>query len=219
MSFICISSVRKAAGERRSSDCRKNNNFSWISEIKGICNVTVKKKRGRRAPPSAERSRGKNVDKLVDSDDAVGDDIDDTDKGHVGTSQSVGHIEESAAGWTDDPDLSKTDQLLGDSSDGPSSALEEQDLSANSKNIVVKACPQTTDKVSGKRMRNKQGKRHNDLENEDGSCMDLVAVKKGTDEDRSPLETKDYVSLLFFNLLYSTFIFTVITYILCSKNI
>jgi hypothetical protein len=190
--YLHISSVRKAAGERRSSD-RRSNNFSWISEVKGISNVVVKKKRGRRAPPSAKRSRGKNVDKLIDSGGSVGEDIEETKKGQVGTSQSIGHIEESVDGRTDDPDISKKDRS-GDSSDGPSSAPEEQNLSANSKDIGQRANPQTAEKVSTNRMRSKQGKCQNNLENEDGSCMDSAAVKKVTNKERSPRETKDYVS-------------------------
>ncbi|KAK3136470.1 hypothetical protein QOZ80_5BG0435840 [Eleusine coracana subsp. coracana] len=176
--------LRKAAAERRSSDYQ-NKNVSWISEIKAISNVTVRKKRGRRAPPSAKRLHGKNADKVIDSDDAVDDDISDTDKGQVGSSQS-------ADGRTGDPDLSKTNRS-GDSSDGPSSDPEE-DLSANPKDIIQKATSQTTETIVENRMRSKQGKRYlkqGGVNSEPSDQNDLADMKKGTDEERSSREIKD----------------------------
>ncbi|KAK3139732.1 hypothetical protein QOZ80_5AG0389010 [Eleusine coracana subsp. coracana] len=176
--------LRKAAAERRSSDHR-NKNVSWISEIKAISNVTVRKKRGRRAPPSAKRLHGKNADKVIDSDDAVDDDISDTDKGQVGSSQS-------ADGRTGDPDFSKTNRS-GDSSDGPSSDPEE-DLSANPKDIIQKATSQTTETIVENRMRSKQGK-HNlkqeGVNSKPSDQNDLADMKKCTDEERSSREIKD----------------------------
>ncbi|TVU50462.1 hypothetical protein EJB05_01834 [Eragrostis curvula] len=184
--------LRNSSGERRSSD-RRNNSDSWISEIKEISNVTVRKKRGRRAPPSAKRTRGKKVDKASDSDDAVDNDMDDTDEGMAGTSQSTGHIEECADGRTGDPDLPKTGNS-GNSSDG-TSASEEQVLSANSKHMIQKASCQPREKVSERPTRSKRSKRHlNDLENEAGSHMEAAVVKKGPDEEMSQEIKNDDVS-------------------------
>lgn len=207
MPFFRISSVRKTAGERHSSD-RQNKNVSWISEIKDISNVAVRKKRGRRAPPSAKRLHGKSADKVINSDDAVDDDINDTDKGQGCSSQSNVHTEESADGRTGDPVLSKTDRS-GDSSDGPSSAPEE-DLSANPKDIIKKAISETKEKVPGSRMRSKQGKNHlkqEGVHSEPSDRNDLAAVKKGTDEERSSRQISNAVSFLFLSLIHGIFIF------------
>ncbi|XP_062201726.1 ASI1-immunoprecipitated protein 2-like isoform X2 [Phragmites australis] len=196
--------LRKANGERRSSDHR-NNDVSWISEVKDISNVAVRKKRGRRAPPSAKRLRGQQVDKVIDSDDAVDNDIDDTDEGQVGKNQSIAHIEECIDGGTGDLDIPKTGKS-GNSSDGLSSASEEQDHSTNSKDIIKKSSTQTTERVSESPTRSKKDEFHlkqegvdieptgqNDLANEDGSHAKAAVVKKGTVEERSSQEIKDDV--------------------------
>ena len=51
--YICA--VRNTDRAPRSSG-RRNNVASWISEIKDTSNVAVRKKRGRRAPPSDDKS-------------------------------------------------------------------------------------------------------------------------------------------------------------------
>uniref|UniRef100_A0A0A9DJ57 Zinc finger PHD-type domain-containing protein n=1 Tax=Arundo donax TaxID=35708 RepID=A0A0A9DJ57_ARUDO len=176
--------LRKAAGEIRTSD-RRNNDVSWISEVKGISNVAVRKKRGRRVPPSAKK-----VDMVADSDDAVDNYIDDRDEGQVGKSQSI----ECVDGKTGDPDVPKTGKS-GNSSDGKSSASEEQDHLTNYKDMIQKAESPT---------RSKQDKLHleqegvdseppgqNNLANEDGSNEQASVVKKGTDEERSSREIKN----------------------------
>lgn len=162
--------------------------------------MAVRKKRGRRAPPSAKRFHGKNADKVIDSDDADDDDINDRDKGQVGSSQSTVHTEESADGRTDDPDLSKTDRS-GDHSDGPSSAPED---------IIQKAMSQATEKAPGSRIRSKQGKCHlkqEGVNSESSDQNDLATVKKGTDEDRSSRQSRNAVSFLFLSLIHGIFIF------------
>ncbi|KAF8663600.1 hypothetical protein HU200_055322 [Digitaria exilis] len=131
--YLC--SVRNADRAARSSE-RRNNVVSWISEIKSTSNVTVRKKRGRRAPPSTKRLREKKVDEEIGSDDAVDNDINDTDEGQADTNQSDVHSEEHVDGRTSDG-LQKSAQS-GNASDGPSSAAEEQGNLTNSKDVIKK---------------------------------------------------------------------------------
>ncbi|CAN6173798.1 unnamed protein product [Urochloa humidicola] len=179
--------LRNADRAARSSD-RRNNVVSWISEIKDTSNVTVRKKRGRRAPPSSKRLRDKKVDKEIDSDDA------DTDEGQVGKNQSVvpseGHVDVRTG-----TGLQKTGQS-GNSSDGPSSASEEQDHSINSKDILQKGGSETSKKVSGRLTRSRKGASHLEQEDadEDDSHAQAAVVNKGVDDERSSGETKDDVS-------------------------
>jgi hypothetical protein len=192
-------SVRNADQAARSSD-RRNNVVSWISELRDKSNVAVRKKRGRRAPPSAKRSHDKKVDTEIDSDDAVDNDIDDTD-GHVGKSHSVVHSEENLDG-------SDCLQKLGqsDNSAGPSAA-EEQDNSTNSKDILQKGGSETTKKVSTSSLRSKQVAYHLDQEGayKDDSHAQAAVVKKGVDDKKSSHEMKDDVSSLGF--IISAFLF------------
>ncbi|XP_066374441.1 ASI1-immunoprecipitated protein 2-like isoform X2 [Miscanthus floridulus] len=156
------------------SSGRRNNVVSWISEVKDTSNVAVRKKRGRRAPPSAKRLRDKRVNKAIESDGAVDSDSDDTD-GQVGKSQPSAHIEEQ---------------------EGPSSASEEQDHSTNSKDMLQKASSQNTKKVSRSSTSSKQGASHLEQEgaNEDGSHVQVAAVYKDIDNERSSQEIRDDVS-------------------------
>jgi len=157
--------------------------------------VAVRKKRGRRAPPSAKRLRDKRVDKAIESDGAVDSDSDDTD-GQVGKSQPSAHIEEQ---------------------EGPSSASEEQDHSTNSKDKLQKASSQNTKKVFGNSTNSKQGASHLEQEgaNEDGSHVQVTAVYKDIDKESSQ-KIRDDVSFLLFVLVF--FVLSMITYIACMKN-
>jgi len=190
--YICA--VRNTDRAPRSSG-RRNNVASWISEIKDTSNVAVRKKRGRRAPPSAKRLRDKRVDKAIESDGAVDSDSDDTD-GQVGKSQPSAHIEEQ---------------------EGPSSASEEQDHSTNSKDKLQKASSQNTKKVSRSSTSSKQGASHLEQEgaNEDGSHVQVAAVYKDIDKESSQ-KIRDDVSFLLFVLVF--FVLYMITYIACMKN-
>ena len=190
--YIC--SVRNTDRASRSSG-RRNNVVSWISEVKDTSNVAVRKKRGRRAPPSAKRLCDKRVDKAIESDGAVDSDSDDTD-GQVGKSQPSAHIEEQ---------------------EGPSSASEEQDHSTNSKDILQKASSQNTKKVFGNSTNSKQGASHLEQEgaNEDGSHVLVTAVYKDIDKESSQ-KIRDDVSFLLFVLVF--FVLSMITYIACMKN-
>ena len=190
--YIC--SVRNTDRASRSSG-RRNNVASWISEIKDTSNVAVRKKRGRRAPPSAKRLRDKRVDKAIESDGAVDSDSDDTD-GQVGKSQPSAHIEEQ---------------------EGPSSASEEQDHSTNSKDMLQKASSQNTKKVSRSSTSSKQGASHLEQEgaNEDGSHVQVTAVYKDIDKESSQ-KIRDDVSFLLFVLVF--FVLYMITCIACMKN-
>ncbi|CAN6210284.1 unnamed protein product [Urochloa humidicola] len=166
----------------------RNNVVSWISEIEDTSNVPVRKKRGRRAPPSSKRLRDKKVDKEIDSDDA------DTDEGQVGKNQSVVHSEEHVDGRTSSG-LQKTGQS-GNSSDGPSSASEEQDHSTNSKDILKKGSSGTSKKVSRSSTRSRQSASHLEQEgaDEDDSHVQAAVMNKGVDDERSSREKKDDVS-------------------------
>ena len=210
--YIC--SVRNTDRAPRSSG-RRSNVASWISEVKDTSNVAVRKKRGRRAPPSAKRLRDKRVDKAIESDGAVDSDSDDTD-GQVGKGQPSAHIEEHVDGRTGD-DLAKAGHS-GNSSDGPSSASEEQDHSTNSKDKLQKASSQNTKKVFGNSTNSKQGASHLEQEgaNEDGSHVQVAAVYKDIDNERSSQEIRDDVSFLLFVLVF--FVLSMITYIACMKN-
>ena len=190
--YICA--VRNTDRAPRSSG-RLNNVASWISEIKDTSNVAVRKKRGRRAPPSAKRLRDKRVNKAIESDGAVDSDSDDTD-GQVGKSQPSAHIEEQ---------------------EGPSSASEEQDHSTNSKDMLQKASSQNTKKVSRSSTSSKQGASHLEQEgaNEDGSHVQVTAVYKDIDKESSQ-KIRDDVSFLLFVLVF--FVLYMITYIACMKN-
>ncbi|XP_004956435.1 uncharacterized protein LOC101759939 isoform X2 [Setaria italica] len=183
--------LRNADRAARNSD-RRNNVVSWISEIKDTSSVAVRKKRGRRAPPSAKRLRDKKVDTEIDSDDAVDNEIGDTDEGQVGKSQSVVHNEENLDG---SDGLQKIGQS-GNSSGGPSSASEEQDHSTNSKDILQKGSSGTTKKVSACSPRSKQVASHLDQEgaDEDDSHAQAAVAKKGVDDKRGSHEIKDDVS-------------------------
>ncbi|CAN6217113.1 unnamed protein product [Urochloa humidicola] len=163
--------LRNADRAARNSD-RRNNVVSWISEIKDTSNVTVRKKRGRRAPPSSKRLRDKKVDKEIDSDDA------DTD-GQVGKNQSVVHSEGHVDGRT-----------------GADEASEEQDHSINSEDILQKGSSETSKKVSGRLTRSRQGASHLEQEGADeaDSHAQAAVVNKGVDGERSSGETKDDVS-------------------------
>ncbi|CAN6195370.1 unnamed protein product [Urochloa humidicola] len=160
--------LRNADRAARNSD-RRNNVVSWISEIKDTSNVTVRKKRGRRAPPSSKRLRDKKVDKEIDSDDA------DTD-GQVGKNQSVVHSEGHVDGRT-----------------GADEASEEQDHSINSEDILQKGSSETSKKVSGRLTRSRQGASHLEQEGADeaDSHAQAAVVNKGVDGERSSGETKD----------------------------
>ena len=190
--YIC--SVRNTDRASRSSG-RRNNVVSWISEVKDTSNVAVRKKRGRRAPPSAKRLRDKRVNKAIESDGAVDSDSDDTD-GQVGKSQPSAHIEEQ---------------------EGPSSASEEQDHSTNSKDMLQKASSQSTKKVSRSSTSSRQGASHLEQEgaNEDGSHVQVAAVYKDIDKESSQ-KIRDDVSFLLFVLVF--FVLYMITYIACMKN-
>jgi len=157
--------------------------------------VAVRKKRGRRAPPSAKRLCDKRVDKAIESDGAVDSDSDDTD-GQVGKSQPSAHIEEQ---------------------EGPSSASEEQDHSTNSKDKLQKASSQNTKKVFGNSTNSKQGASHLEQEgaNENGSHVQVTAVYKDIDKESSQ-KIRDDVSFLLFVLVF--FVLSMITYIACMKN-
>nr|TKW32342.1 hypothetical protein SEVIR_2G163600v2 [Setaria viridis] len=154
--------LRNADRVARNSD-RRNNVVSWISEIKDTSSVAVRKKRGRRAPPSAKRLRDKKVDTEIDSDDAVDNEIGDTDEGQVGKSQSVVHNEENL-----------------DGSDG----LQKIGQSGSSG---------TTKKVSACSPRSKQVASHLDQEgaDEDDSHAQAAVAKKGVDDKRGSHEIKD----------------------------
>lgn len=182
--YLC--SVRNADRAARSSD-RRNNVVSWISEMKNTSNVAVRKKRGRRAPPSTKRLRDKKVDEEIVSDYAVDNDINDTD-GQADTNQSDVHSEEHVDGRTTDS-LQKTGQS-GNASDGPSSASEEQGHLTNSKDVLHKGSSQTTKKVSGTLTRSRQGA------DEDGSHAQADVVNKGVDDESSSHKIKDDVSSL-----------------------
>lgn len=175
------------------SSGRRNNVLSWISEVKDTSNVGVRKKRGRRAPPSAKRLRDKRVDKAIESDGAVDSDSDDTD-GQVDKNQPSAHIEEHVDGRTGD-DLA-TAGHSGNSSNGPSSASEEQDHSTNSKDKLQKASSQNTKKVFGNSTNGKQGASNLEQEcaNEDGSHVLVAAVYKDIDNERSSQKIRDDVS-------------------------
>ncbi|CAL5090719.1 unnamed protein product [Urochloa decumbens] len=164
----------------------RNNVASWISEIKDTPNVPVRKKRGRRAP--SKRLRDKKVVKEIDSDDA------DTDEGQVGKNQSVVHSEDHVDGRTG-TGLQKTGQS-GNSSDGPSSASEEQDNSTNSKDILRKGSSETSKNISGSSTRSRQGASHLEQEgaDEDGSHAQAAVMNKGADDKSSSREIKDDVS-------------------------
>ncbi|KAL6651984.1 hypothetical protein ACP70R_010909 [Stipagrostis hirtigluma subsp. patula] len=204
---------KRGSGKRRGSN-RRNNDVSRISEAKDIFNVSVRKKRGRRPAAHSKNLRGKEVDKAVDSDDAVDS---YTDEDQVGISQSA-DIEECVDGGTGDLDLSKKAQL-GTSSDGQSSASEEQDHSTNSKDMPQKACSQGTEQfpecqaVTGKSFGAEEEtnatRRLQDalnlkqegvdsestgqkaLANENSSNVQAAVMKKAIDEERSSREIKD----------------------------
>ncbi|KAG2633908.1 hypothetical protein PVAP13_2NG253800 [Panicum virgatum] len=180
--------LRNADRAARSSD-RRNNVVSWISEIKNTSNVAVRKKRGKRAPPSSKRLRDKKVDKEIDSDDADND-IDGTDEGQVGKNQSDMHSEECVDGTTSDG-LQKTGQS--GNSDSPTLASEEQVHSTNSKDILQKSSSQTTQKVSRSSSRSRQGASHLEQEgaDEDDSHGQMAVVNKDVDGERSSHEIKD----------------------------
>jgi hypothetical protein len=115
------------------------------------------------------------VDKAIESDGAVDSGSDDTD-GQVGKGQPSAHIEKHVDGRTGD-DLAKAGHS-GNSSDGPSSASEEQDHSTNSKDKLQKSSSQNTKKVFGNSTNSKQGASHLEQEgaNEDGSHVQVIAV-------------------------------------------
>lgn len=210
--FTCL--VRNTDRAPRSSG-RRNNVLSWISEVKDTSNVGVRKKRGRRAPPSAKRLRDKRVDKAIESDGAVDSDSDDTD-GQVDKNQPSAHIEEHVDGRTGD-DLA-TAGHSGNSSNGPSSASEEKDHSTNSKDKLQKASSQNTKKVFGNSTNGKQGASNLEQEcaNEDGSHVLVAAVYKDIDNERSSQKIRDDVSFLLFVLVF--FVLFMITCIVYMKN-
>lgn len=195
--ILCICSVRNTDRAPRSSGCR-NNVVSWISEVKSTSNVAVRKKRGRRAPP-AKRLRDKRVDKAIEGDAAVDSDSNDAG-GQVGKSQPSAHNEEHVDERTGD-DLTKAGHS-GNSSDGPSSASEEQQH--NSKDKLQKASSQNTKKVFGSSTSSKQGASHLEQEgaNEDGSHVQVAAVDKDIGNERSSQEIRDDVSFLLFVLVF-----------------
>jgi len=160
--------------------------------------VAVRKKRGKRAPPSSKRLRDKKVDKEIDSDDADND-IDGTD-GQIGKNQSDVHSEECVDGTTSDG-LQKTGQS--GNSDGPTLASGEQVHSTDSKDILQKkSSSQTTKKVSRSSTRSstrsRQGASHLEQEgaDEDDSHGQMAVVNKDVDGERSSHEIKDDVSSL-----------------------
>ncbi|KAL6622892.1 hypothetical protein ACP70R_032771 [Stipagrostis hirtigluma subsp. patula] len=199
---------KKAAGKRHTSN-RRNNDVSRILEVKETSNVAVRNKRGRRASTPSKSVRGRKVDKLINSDDAVDCYIHDTDEGHVGISQSAG-IEECVDERTGDVDIAKTGQS-GHSSDDQSSASEEQVQSTNSRNAPQKACSQTAEMIpespdvieksfcatkktdaTGSKQDTSNLKEvdtepagQNALSNEDGSNVHTAVVKDSIDEERS----------------------------------
>ena len=157
--------------------------------------MAVRKKRGKRAPPSSKRLRDKKVDKEIDSDDADND-IDGTDEGQVGKNQSDMHSEECVDGTTSDG-LQKTGQS--GNSDGPTLASGEQVHSTDSKDILQKkSSSQTTKKVSRSSTRSRQGASHLEQEgaDEDDSHGQAAVVNKDVDDKRSSHEIKDDVSSL-----------------------
>ncbi|KAL5206314.1 hypothetical protein ABZP36_034523 [Zizania latifolia] len=134
------------AEERRSLEHR-DNDVSCIAEIKLISNVVVKKKRGKRAPPSSRRLSG---NKAIGSEDAVDNYNYATEEGQAGKSQSISHIGENIDCRIGGLDLAKTG-LSSNSSDmglSPSRKAEEQGQSANPKDLFEKACRQATDMVT-----------------------------------------------------------------------
>lgn len=175
--------LRNAARVARGSD-HHNNVVSWISEVKETSNVAVRKKRGRRAPPSTKRVCDKKVDEVLDCDDAVDNDIDDTYRGQVGKSQTSAHIEAHVDGRTGN-DLPKPGQS-GIFSNDPSSASEGQDHLTNSEDNLQAGSSQTT-KVFGSSIRRKDGASHLGHEgaNEDGSHQQVVVNKVIEDERNS----------------------------------
>jgi hypothetical protein len=130
----------------------------------------------------------------IDSGDAVDNDIDDTDEGHVGKNQSVVHSEENLDG---NDGLQRLGQS-GNFSAGPSSASEEQDHSTNSKDILRKGCSETTKKVSASSPRSKQVTCHLDQEgtDEDDFHAQAAVAKKDVDDKKGSHEIKDDVSSL-----------------------
>lgn len=210
-------SVRNADRAARGSD-RRNNIVSWISEIKDTSNVSVRKKRGRRPHPSAKRLCDKKVDKEIDSDDAVDNCINDTD-GQVGKNQSVVCSDECVDGRTGDG-LQKTGQPS-NSSNGTFSASEEQDHSTNSKDILQKGSSQTTKKVSGSSMRNRQNASHLEQEgaDEDGSHVQVADVNKSLDDERCSHEITDDVSSLVLQIYLSQHLYFIYDYSLIAEKL
>lgn len=114
----CTSTV-KGSEERHSLE-RRHDDGSCISEIKLISNMVVKKKRGRRAPPSSRRLSG---NKVISGEDAA---------------QNRNHAkEEDQAGNSSDVALSPS-----------SRKTEGQDQSTNPKDLFEKACHQATEMVT-----------------------------------------------------------------------
>ncbi|KAF0887960.1 hypothetical protein E2562_006885 [Oryza meyeriana var. granulata] len=114
----CTSTVKES--EERHSLKRRDNDVSCISEIKLMSNMVVKKKRGRRAPPSSRRLSG---NKVIGSEDAA---------------DNCNHAkEEGQAGNSSDVALSPS-----------SRKTEDQDQLANSKDLFEKACRQATEMVT-----------------------------------------------------------------------
>ncbi|KAJ1265341.1 hypothetical protein BS78_08G069300 [Paspalum vaginatum] len=179
--------LRNADRVARGSD-RRNNLVSWIAEVNETSNVAVRKKRGRRAPPSAKNLHDKKVDETIDSDDAVDNDIDDTYEGQVGKSRSSANIEEHDGRAGDD--LPKPGRL-GNSSNGPSSASEGQDHMTKSEDILQTASSQTT-KFFGNSTTSKEGASHLEQEgaDEDGSHVQVGVMNKVIDVKRSSQEIK-----------------------------
>uniref|UniRef100_A0A0E0MLY5 PHD-type domain-containing protein n=1 Tax=Oryza punctata TaxID=4537 RepID=A0A0E0MLY5_ORYPU len=114
----CTSTVKES--EERHSLEHRDDDGSCISEIKLISNMVVKKKRGRRAPPSSRRLSG---NKVISGEDTV---------------HNCNHAkEEDQAGNSSDVALSPS-----------SRKTEDQDQSTNPKDLFEKACHQATEMVT-----------------------------------------------------------------------
>ncbi|XP_006663990.1 uncharacterized protein LOC102710931 isoform X2 [Oryza brachyantha] len=114
----CTSTVKESEEQHNLEDC--DNDGSCISGIKLISSMVVKKKRGRRAPPSSRRLSGNRV---FSNEDAV---------------DNCNHAKESQAG-------NSSDVALSPSSRKP----EDQGQSANPKNLFEKATEMITESPTG----------------------------------------------------------------------
>ncbi|XP_062203574.1 protein PARALOG OF AIPP2-like isoform X3 [Phragmites australis] len=163
---------KKAAGKRQSSGHR-NSDVSWISEVKDLPNVAIRKKRGIRAPPPSKSLRGKKVDKVIDSD---GPSSSSEEQDHSANSKN--RLQKACSQTTERFPNSPTGFEKSFCSEKETDATRSKEDTLHLKQKGVDSEPTS----------------QNDLANEDGSSMQTAVVKKGIDEERSSREIKDDVS-------------------------